>query len=233
MYGYLKDYLLIDHACRMSFFSRGSHGRGNRGRGNWNRGPRRPRFSIHFDVDSEELGQLFHARFFNWIGQGIVQPRPERPPFQAPQAPSIPVPPHVSLQPEVPENDGWQEIVHPTVSQHRGWPNLSLPAPPPLNPIVQAAPNHSPVQSSHASKRLKTESHHALDKGKAIAAPSSPSNDSDKSVSSRMHLRDDCSHVINEIKPKGSAQPKANSGKSRGDNSNQGRVASQTGKYGF
>jgi hypothetical protein len=87
MYGYLKDYLLIDHTCRMSFFSRGSHGRGNRGRGNWNRGPRRPRFSIHFDVDSEELGQLFHARFFNWIGQGIVQPRPERPPFQAPQAP--------------------------------------------------------------------------------------------------------------------------------------------------
>jgi hypothetical protein len=71
----------------MSFFSRGSHGRGNRGRGNWNRGPRRPRFSIHFDVDSQELGQLFHARFFNWIGQGVVQPRPERPPFQAPQAP--------------------------------------------------------------------------------------------------------------------------------------------------
>jgi hypothetical protein len=96
MYGYLKDYLLIYHACRMSFFSLGSHGRGNRGKGNWNRGPRRPRFSIHFDVDSKELGQLFHARFFNWIRQGIVQPRPERPPFQAPQAPSIPVPPHVS-----------------------------------------------------------------------------------------------------------------------------------------
>jgi hypothetical protein len=89
------------------------------------------------------------------------------------------------------------------------------------------------VKSSHASKRLKTEAHHAFDKGKAIVAPSSPSDDSDKSVSSRMHLRDDCSHVISEIKPKGSAQPKENSGKSRGDNSNQGRVASQTGKYGF
>jgi hypothetical protein len=48
-----------------------------------------------------------------------------------------------------------------------------------------------------------------------------------------MHLRDDCSHVINEIRPKGSTQPKENSGKSRGDNNNQGRVASQTGKYGF
>jgi hypothetical protein len=84
MYGYLKDYFLIDHTCRMIFFSRGSHGRGNMGRANWNRGPRRPRFSIHFDVDSQELGQLFHDRFFNWIGQGIVQPRPERPPIQDP-----------------------------------------------------------------------------------------------------------------------------------------------------
>jgi hypothetical protein len=216
----------------MSFFSRGSHGRGNRGRGNWNRGPRRPRFSIHFDVDSQELGQLFQARFFNWIGQGVVQPRPERPPFQVPQAPGIPVPPHVSLQPEVPENDGWQEIVHPTVSQHRGWPNCPYLLLRLLTPLSKLPP-HSPVQSSHARKRLKTEAHHALDKGKAIAAPSSPSNGSDKSVSSRMHLRDDCSHVINEIRPKGSAQPKENSGKSKGDNNNQGKIASQSGKYGF
>jgi hypothetical protein len=80
---------------------------------------------------------------------------------------------------------------------------------------------------------LKTEAHHALDKGKATTAPSSPSNGFDKSVSSQMHLRDDCSNVINEIRPRGSAQPKANSRKSRGNNNNQGRVASQTGKYGF
>jgi hypothetical protein len=85
------------------FFILHSHGRGNRGRGNWNQGLRRPMFSIHFDVDSQELDQLFHARFFNWIGQGIVQPRHERPPFQAPQALNIPILPHVSLQPEVPE----------------------------------------------------------------------------------------------------------------------------------
>jgi hypothetical protein len=129
----------------------------------------------------------------------VVQPKPERPPFQVPQAPGIPMPPHVSLQPEVIENDGWQENVHPKVPQHRGWPNLSLPTPHPINPIVQATP-HSTVQSSHARKRLKTDAHHALDKGKAIVAPSSPSNDSDKSVSSWMHLRDECSHVINEIK---------------------------------
>jgi hypothetical protein len=85
-----------------------------------------------------------------------------------------------------------------------------------------------PVKSSHFSKILNTEAHHALDKGKFIVAPSSASNDSDKSMSSRMHLRDVCSHVINKIKPKGSAQPKANLGKSRGDNNNQGKFASRT-----
>jgi hypothetical protein len=137
------------------------------------------------------------------------------------------------LQPEVLKNDGWKEIVHLTVSQHCGWPKLSFLAPSPINPIVQDALDHSPVQSSHVSKRLKTEAHHALDKGKSTAMPSSPSNGFDKSLSSRMQLRDDCSHVINEIRPKGSAKPKENSGKSRGDSSNQGRVASQTRKYGF
>jgi hypothetical protein len=30
-----------------------------------------------------------------------------------------------------------------------------------------------------------------------------------------MHLRDDCSHVISEIRPKGSTQPKENLGKSK------------------
>jgi hypothetical protein len=136
------------------------------------------------------------------------------------------VPPDVSLQPKVLENDGWKEIVHPTISQHRCWPNLSLPAPPPVNQIVQATPVHSPVQSSHARKRLKTEAHHAPDKGKAIVSPFSPSNDSAKSVSSRMHLRDDCSHVISEIRPKVSTQPKANSERSKGDKNNKGNSVS-------
>jgi hypothetical protein len=112
--------------------------------------------------------------------------------------------PHVSLQPEVPENERWKEIFHLIVSQHRGWPNLSLPYPLPINPIFQYAPVHSLVQSSQASKGLKIEAHHAPGKGKSTDAPSSPSNESDKSVSSHMHLIDDCSHVINEIKPKGS-----------------------------
>ena len=87
----------------MIFFSRGIHVRGNRGRGNWNKGPRRPRFCIHFDAESQEMSHLFQDGFFNWIGKGVVQPRPKRPPFQDRHVPGIPVPPHVSLQHEVPE----------------------------------------------------------------------------------------------------------------------------------
>jgi hypothetical protein len=71
------------------------------------------------------------------------------------------------------------------------------------------------------------------EKGKDGVAPSSPSSDSVKSVSSRMHLRDDCSHVISEIKPQGSTQPKVISGKSRGDSNSKGKIVSQSGKYGF
>jgi hypothetical protein len=103
-----KIHILIESCFRMSFFSRGSNGRGaNRGRGNnWQRGHRRPRFSIHFDVDPQELNQLFQDGFFNLVGQGIMQPRPKRPPFQPHQNFSgVCVPPHVSMQPEQPVND--------------------------------------------------------------------------------------------------------------------------------
>jgi hypothetical protein len=144
------------------------------------------------------------------------------------------MPPHVSLQPEVPENDGWQEIVHLAVSHHRGWPNLSLPTPPPpVDPNFHISPPHSPIQSSHSIKRLKTEARHMHDKGKSLVSPSSPSSDSTKSVSSRMHLKDGCSHVITEIKPRFSTQPKANSRKSKGDSSKKGKISSQSGKYSF
>jgi hypothetical protein len=82
------------------------------------------------------------------------------------------VPPHVILQPEVPTNDGWQEIVNPTVSHHRGCPNLSLPPPPPVNPNVQISPMHSPIQSSHASKSLKIDVPYVQYKGKVVSSPS-------------------------------------------------------------
>jgi hypothetical protein len=153
------------------------------------------------------LNQLFQDGLFNWIGHGIVHPRPERSPFQLQNIPGILVPPHVSLQPEVPTNDGWKEIVNLTISHHRGWPNMSFPLPPPVNPNVHISRDDSPFQSSHASKRLKTNVPHVQDKGKAVASPSSPSDDSSKSVSSRKHLKDECSHVISEIQPQGSNQP--------------------------
>jgi hypothetical protein len=47
------------------------------------------------------------------------------------------------------------------------------------------------------------------DKGKGMASPSSPSIESSKYVSSRLHLKYDFSHVINQIQPQGSNQPRA------------------------
>ena len=120
------------------FFSRGNNGQNNRGNGNWNRDHWTPRFFIHFDADPQELNQLFKYGFFNWVGHGIMHPQPETTPFQPPQnIPKILVPPHVSLQPEVPANNGWQEIVNHPVSHHRGWTTMSLPLPPPINPNVE------------------------------------------------------------------------------------------------
>jgi len=101
----------------------------------------------------EELNQLFQVGFFNLIRQRIVQPRPERPSFQPQNIPSIHVPPHVSLQPEVPANNGWKEIVNLIVSRHHGWPNFSLPPPPHVNSNVHISHLDSPIQSSHASKK--------------------------------------------------------------------------------
>jgi hypothetical protein len=48
-----------------------------------------------------------------------------------------------------------------------------------------------------------------------------------------MHLRDDCSHFISEIRPKDSTQPKENLETSKGDDNNKGNIASKSGKYGF
>jgi hypothetical protein len=140
----------------------------------------------------------------------------------------------VSLQPEVPTNDGWQEIFHQSISHHCGWPSMQLSLPPPVNPNVQISRVVSPFQSSRASKRLKTDIPQPVqDKGKAATSPYSPSIDSSKSVSSRLHLKDDFSHVISEIHPQGSNQPRATSEKSKGNNSEKTKITSQSGKYGF
>jgi hypothetical protein len=136
------------------------------------------------------------------------------------------VSPHVSLQPEVPANDGCKEIVNLVVSYHRGYPNLSLPPPPHVNTNIEISSMHSPIQSSHVIKRIKIDVPHMQDKGKVVSSPPSPSNDSSKLVSSRMHLKDDFSHVISAIQPQGSNQPKATSRKSKGDNNDKIRIAS-------
>jgi hypothetical protein len=72
-----------------------------------------------------------------------------------------------------------------------------------------------------------------MTKEKMLLPPPLPQVIQPNIISSHMHLRDDCSHVISEIKPKGSTQPKANSGNSKGDNNKKGKIASQSGKYGF
>jgi hypothetical protein len=110
----------------------------------------------------------------------------------------------VSLQPEVPINDGWKEVVQQPVVHHHGWPIvlLPLPPPPPLNQHAQVDHVISPVQSSHARKRLKTAIPElTTDKGKKVASPSKSSKDSSESVTSHAHQNDVQSHVISEIHP--------------------------------
>jgi hypothetical protein len=83
------------------------------------------------------------------------------------------------MQPKPTTNDDWQEIVHQPVVHHHGWPTVPLPLlPPPLpiNPNAQYDRVSLPIQSSHASKRLKSAiPEPKLDKGKELANPSKSS----------------------------------------------------------
>jgi len=162
----------------MSIFSKGINGRGaNIGRGNdWKRGHRRPQLSIHFGIDPQELNHLFQDGLFNLVGQGILQPRPERHPFHPHQKfSSICLPPHISMQPKPPANYGWQEIVHHPDTRHNGWPTVSFPLPPtplPFNSNSQVDNIVSPFKSSHARKNLKTTlPEPEIDKGKKWPIP--------------------------------------------------------------
>jgi hypothetical protein len=70
-----------------------------------------------------------------------------------------------------------------------------------------------------------------------VANPSKSSKDSSESVSSHLHLKDDCSHVISAIHPQGShqlkavAQDKSEMG-SKGGSSEKRKNVSHN-KYGF
>jgi hypothetical protein len=84
---------------------------------------KRLRFSVHFDAESEEFNQLLQTGLLNLAGQGYFNPPPPpvRPPLQPhPSITNILVEPHVSLQPEIPVNDGWNEIVHNPQPHHHG-----------------------------------------------------------------------------------------------------------------
>jgi len=85
-----------------------------------------------------------------------------------------------------------------------------LPPPPPLfNPNAQSDRVPSLVYSYHARKILKTTiPEPKLDKGKWVANPSKYSKDCSESMSSHIHLKDSCSHVISKIHPQGSNQLK-------------------------
>jgi hypothetical protein len=116
---------------------------------------------------------------------------------------------------------------------------LSLPPPsPPFNPNAQVDHIVSPAQSSHASKRLKTTMlEPEIDKGKEVANSPNSSENSSKSVSSHLHLNDNCSHVFSEIHPQGSNQTKAaiegkKIGRSEESSSEKRQTASHS-KYGF
>jgi hypothetical protein len=89
------------------------------------------------------------------------------------------------------------------------------------------------MQSSHAIKRLKNDVPKPKpDKGKGLANPSKSSKDSSGSVSSRIHLKDNCSQVISKIHPQGSDQPKTARERSK-ESSSEKRPNASHSKYGF
>jgi hypothetical protein len=86
---------------------------------------------------------------------------------------------------------------------------------------------------SYSNERLKTEAYYASVIEKATTAPSASSDYYDKSVSSHMHWKDDCSHMISKMRLKDSTQSKAGLEGLKDDSISKGKIASQTGKYGF
>jgi hypothetical protein len=79
---------------------------------------------------------------------------------------------------------------------------------------------------SYSNKRLKTEAYYAPVKERVGTTPSTSSINSDKSVSSHIHWKDDCSHLISEMRLKYSTQPKAGSERLKDDSINKGKIAS-------
>jgi hypothetical protein len=84
----------------------------------------------------------------------------------------------MSLQPDIPVNDGWNEIIHDTQPHHHGWSTVffPLPPPPPKKPLQSLVSMDSHVLSSQQPNKnnfLSLESEPS--KGKQLAM--SPSFD--------------------------------------------------------
>jgi hypothetical protein len=65
----------------------------------------------------------------------------------------------VSLPPEIPTNDGWNDVVNPPQNQVQGWPKVSfpLPPPPPKWSSLHIASEASHAHSTQPLKKLKSQ----------------------------------------------------------------------------
>jgi len=68
------------------------------------------------------------------------------------------VQPHVSLQPEILVNNGWNDVVNPPQGQAHGWPTISLPLPPlpPKHPAQNIGSITSHAHSTQPLKKIKS-----------------------------------------------------------------------------
>jgi hypothetical protein len=86
---------------------------------------------------------------------------------------------------------------------------------------------------SYSNKRLKIKAYYTSVKEKATTSPSASSDNSGNSVSSHLHWKDDCPHMIRKMRLEDSTQPKAGSKGLKYYSISKRKIASQTKKYGF
>jgi hypothetical protein len=86
---------------------------------------------------------------------------------------------------------------------------------------------------SYSNKLLKIEAYYTSVKQKVATAPFASSDNSGKFVSSHLDWKEDCHHMIRNMRLEYSTQPKVGSKGLKDDSINKGNIASQTGKYGF
>jgi hypothetical protein len=172
----------------MSFFSRGNNrggnggNRGRRGRGPntfWQpRGHKKLRFSIHFDVDSDEFQEVIQTGHLNLGGQQAL-PQPQATPNVILQPhPGIVNIPESLAQPHV---DGWGNLPANPSSRANQWPMPPPPPPihifvssasiplPPIHPVlhVHTTATHESMPPPPPPKDHKTTPHCSqIDKGK-------------------------------------------------------------------